>query len=141
MNKEKRKIRISLISENETDEQDNSSTSYHIQNQEQLEFWIRKFSNSVFFMIQKMKKNYENVAQKHNELILWSGNIPLIKLSCDPSTVYSLPRILQYQIKVPHSFDSYVPGQRQLIYSQLIHRGLFFMISQQYHVVLGPQWF
>ncbi len=63
--------RVSLISEDEQkmNDQDNSSTPYHILNLKGLKYWMIKVSNSIFFMIQKMKKNYEEIVQEYNNLV------------------------------------------------------------------------
>ncbi len=67
-----RKSRISLMfeNENEMNDQGNPSTSNHIEDQGQLKYWMKKASNTVFFMIQKIKKNYEETVQRHNDLIM-----------------------------------------------------------------------
>lgn len=62
--------RVSLIpEEEEVDEDGNTPTPYHIQDQAQLEYWMKKDPQLVFSMIKEMKKDYEAAVNGHNDLV------------------------------------------------------------------------
>ncbi len=64
----KGKTRVSLIPEEEVDQDGNPPTPYHIQDQVQLEFWMKKDPELVFSMFNEMRKDYEDVVTRHNVL-------------------------------------------------------------------------
>ncbi len=59
---------MSLIPEEEVDENGIPPTPYHIETMEQLKHWINKDVELVGSMFFEIRKDYEDVVEKHNEI-------------------------------------------------------------------------
>jgi hypothetical protein len=61
--------RKSIISSHEVNEEEKTSTIYHIENLKQLRDWIREDSEVISFMIQKLRKNNDIIIDEYNMII------------------------------------------------------------------------